>query len=112
LHLKRLFDNAGLPKTKPRDSALRAVTDEVVGIRVLLTRLRFGDGIPRKLLRRGPTFDGKLNESSHLTALILTRASETPLITKTTILPFGIPASWIAASATSACLAWTFAVKL
>jgi hypothetical protein len=49
---KRLFDNAGLPTTKPRDSALRAVTKEVVGIRVLLTRLLFGDGIPRKLLRR------------------------------------------------------------
>jgi hypothetical protein len=38
------------PTTKPRDSALRAVTKEVVGIRVLLTRLLFGDGIPRKLL--------------------------------------------------------------
>jgi hypothetical protein len=49
---KRLFDNAGLSTTKPRESALRAVTKEVVGIRVLLTRLVFGDGIPRKLLRR------------------------------------------------------------
>jgi hypothetical protein len=38
LHLKRLFDNAGLPTTKPRDSALRGVTKEVVGIHVLLTR--------------------------------------------------------------------------
>ena len=35
LHLKRLFDNAGLPTTKPRDSALRAVTKEVVGLPVL-----------------------------------------------------------------------------
>jgi hypothetical protein len=34
-----LFDNAGLPTIKPRDSALRAVTKEVVGIRDLLTRL-------------------------------------------------------------------------
>src|SRR5271157_2019891 len=52
LHLKRLFDNAVRRTTKPRDSALRAVTKEVVGIRVLLTRLLFGDGILRRLLRR------------------------------------------------------------
>jgi hypothetical protein len=52
LHLKRFFDNAGLPTTKPRDSALRAVTKEVVGIHVLLTRSLFGDGTPRRLLRR------------------------------------------------------------
>ena len=31
LHLKRLFDSAGLPTIKPRDSALRAVTKEVGG---------------------------------------------------------------------------------
>src|ERR1700674_1499304 len=37
---------------KPRDSALRAVTKEVVGIRVLLTRSPFAGGIPRRLLRR------------------------------------------------------------
>jgi len=49
---KRLFDNAGLPTTKPRDSALRAVTKEVVGIRVLLTRLLFGGDILRRLLLR------------------------------------------------------------
>ena len=29
MHLKRLFDSAGLPTIKPRDSALRAVTKEV-----------------------------------------------------------------------------------
>jgi hypothetical protein len=43
-----------------RDSALRAVTKEVVGIRVLLTRSPFAGGIPRRLLRRvslaTPTF--------------------------------------------------------
>jgi hypothetical protein len=44
--------NAGLPTTKPRDSALRAVTKEVVGLHVLLARSLFGDGIPRRLLRR------------------------------------------------------------
>src|SRR5271157_1486991 len=49
---KRLFDNAGLPTTKPRDSALRAVTKEVVGIRVLPTRSLFACGILRRLLRR------------------------------------------------------------
>jgi len=31
LHLKRLFDSAGLPTIKPRDNALRAVTKEVGG---------------------------------------------------------------------------------
>src|ERR1700687_4339353 len=60
LHLKRLFDNAGLPTTTPRDSALRAVTKEVVEIRVLLTRSPFVGGIPHRLLRRvsvaTPTF--------------------------------------------------------
>jgi hypothetical protein len=52
LHLKRLFDNAGLPTTKPRDSALRAVTKEVVGLHVLLTGSLFGDDILRMLLLR------------------------------------------------------------
>ncbi len=53
LHLKRLFDNAGLPTTKPRDSALRAVIiKEAVGIHVLLRRSLFGDGILRRLLPR------------------------------------------------------------
>ena len=52
LHLKRLLDNAGLPTTKPRDGALRAVTKEVVGIHVLLTRSLFVCGILRRLLRR------------------------------------------------------------
>jgi hypothetical protein len=52
LHLKRLFDNAGLPTTKPRDSALRAVTKEVVGIHVLLTRSLFACDILRRFLRR------------------------------------------------------------
>src|ERR1700732_5309876 len=46
------FDSAGLPTTKPRDSAPRAVTKEVVGIRVLLTRSPFAGGIPRRVLRR------------------------------------------------------------
>jgi hypothetical protein len=32
--------------------ALEAVAKEVVGIRVLLTRLLFGDGILRRLIRR------------------------------------------------------------
>ena len=52
LHLKRLFDNAGLPTTKPRDSALRAVIKELVGIHVLPKRLLFACDIPRRLLRR------------------------------------------------------------
>jgi hypothetical protein len=52
LHLKRLFDNAGLPTTKPRDSALRAVTTEVVGSRVLVTRSPFGGDILCRLLPR------------------------------------------------------------
>jgi len=43
---------AGLPTTKPRDSALRAVTKEVVGIHILLTRSLFGDDILRRLLLR------------------------------------------------------------
>jgi hypothetical protein len=47
-HLKRLFDNAGLPTTKP----LRAVTKEVVGLHVLLTGSLFGDDILRMLLLR------------------------------------------------------------
>jgi hypothetical protein len=47
-----LLDNAGFPTTKPRDSALRAITKEAAGIHVLPTRLLFGDGIPRRLLRR------------------------------------------------------------
>jgi hypothetical protein len=42
LHLKRLFDSAGRPTTKPRVSALRAVTKEVVEIYVLLTSSLFG----------------------------------------------------------------------
>jgi hypothetical protein len=47
--------DAGLPTTKPRDSALRAVTKEVVGIRVILTRLLFGGGIlPSSLVRVSP----------------------------------------------------------
>src|SRR5580700_7451819 len=52
LHLKRFFDNAGLPTTKPRDSALRAVTKEVVGIRVLLSRSPFAGDIPRRFSAR------------------------------------------------------------
>jgi hypothetical protein len=32
------FDNAGLPTTKPTGKALQAVTKEVVGVHVLLTR--------------------------------------------------------------------------
>jgi hypothetical protein len=43
LHLKRLFDNAGLPTTKPIDSALRAVTKEGVGLHILVKRAFFGD---------------------------------------------------------------------
>ena len=50
LHLNRLFDNAGLPTR--RETALRAVTKEVVGIHVLLTRSLSGGGIPRRLLLR------------------------------------------------------------
>ena len=49
---RRLFDNAGLPTTKPRDSALRAVTKEGVGIHVLVTRSLFGGSTPRRLLLR------------------------------------------------------------
>jgi hypothetical protein len=49
---QRLFDNAGLPTTKPRDSPLRAVTKEVVGIHVRLNRSPFAGGIPRRLLPR------------------------------------------------------------
>src|SRR5271166_6970766 len=49
---KRLFDNAGLPTTKPRDSALRAVTKAVVGIHVLRTHSFFGGGIRRMFLQR------------------------------------------------------------
>jgi hypothetical protein len=52
LHLKRLFDNAGLPTTKPRDSAPRAVTKEVVGIHVLLARSLFACDILRRFLWR------------------------------------------------------------
>jgi len=36
-------------KIKRRLPIFREVTKEVVGIRVLLTRLLFGDGIPRRL---------------------------------------------------------------
>jgi hypothetical protein len=43
--------NAGLPTTKPRDSALRAVK-EVVGIHVLLTRSVSGDDILHRFLWR------------------------------------------------------------
>src|SRR5215469_16127475 len=50
--IKRLFDNAGFLRTKPRVSALRAVTKEVVGIRVLLSRPLFGGGTLRRLLLR------------------------------------------------------------
>ena len=50
--IKRLFDNAGFLRTKPRDSALRAVTKEVVGLHVLLTGSLFGDDILRRLLLR------------------------------------------------------------
>src|ERR1700738_1054620 len=50
LHLKRFFDNAGLPRTKPRDSALRAVTK----VSVLLTHLVVGVGFcsTRRLFTR------------------------------------------------------------
>src|SRR5271165_5594145 len=51
-HLKRLFDNVGLHTTKPRDSALRAVTKEVVGIHVLVTRSLFGGDILHRFLQR------------------------------------------------------------
>src|SRR5271165_5741475 len=43
---------SGLPTTKPRDSALRAVTKEVVGTHVLLKRPLFGGDILRRLLPR------------------------------------------------------------
>src|ERR1700693_705041 len=35
----------------PQPSALRALTKEVVGIHILLTRSFFGDNIPRRLLQ-------------------------------------------------------------
>jgi hypothetical protein len=54
LHVKRLFDNVGLPTTKPRDSALRAVTKEVVEIHVLLTRSLFACDILHRFLQRVP----------------------------------------------------------
>ena len=38
MHLKRLFDNAGLPTTKPRESELQEITKEAVGIYVLPLR--------------------------------------------------------------------------
>jgi hypothetical protein len=49
--------NAGLPTTKPRDSALRAVK-EVVGIHVLLTRSVSGDDILPLLSGRRNVCDG------------------------------------------------------
>jgi hypothetical protein len=51
-HLKRMFDNAELPTTKPRDSELQEITKEVVGVHVLLTGSLFGDDILRRLLLR------------------------------------------------------------
>jgi len=61
-----LSDNAGLPTTKPRDSALRAVTKEVVGIHVLLTRSLFGGDILRRLIRRVSLNCGSIDTPARL----------------------------------------------